>query len=547
MSSNNATRAALAVASGLAMGLAFPKFDYGLLAWVALVPLFYVIEGESMRRVFWWAYLQGFAANVVSLYWIPIPLHDFADVPMTFAIFPMLALAAIVAINTAIAIWAGEFVARRMRIPAVLTMPVAWTALEWFRTYVPASFPWNLLGYAAYRNLELIQFAELTGVYGVSALIVFFNAVVYVVIFRRGAYRLQTVSLSALTAMMIALVAFGAWRINNLRNAPSTGNFKVAMVQGNIPQSLKWDPKFLPQSYQVYQDETVDAAKRGADLIVWPEAAAAFLFQPDDRYPAMLASDAAYRTALLTMARNVGAPLLFGAPALAQQDGRLGFYNRAYLVSANGQGEVDAHYDKIELVPFGEYVPARALLGYFVNKVVNGFGDLIPGKAQTLFNVKGAQLGILICYESIFPDLTRREVSEGANVLVNITNDAWYGESSAPYQVLAMAAMRSVETKVPMVRVANTGISALIEPSGRITNRTPLFKRGTTIVDVSWRPMRTLYTIVGDLFAEICFALTAIGLIMAWRWPLRATLEVEAVRSRRVPANGRPINPRRAS
>jgi len=538
MSSNNASRAALAVASGLALGLAFPKFDYGLLAWVALVPLFYVIEGESMRRVFAWAYLQGFACYLVELYWIPIPLHDFADVRMRYAIFPMLALAGIVAINTAAAIWAGEFVARRMRIPAVLTMPVAWATVEWIRTYFPVGFPWNLLGYAAYRNLELIQFAEFTGVYGVSALIVFFNAVVYLVIFRRGVYRLQTVSLSALTALMIALVGFGAWRINNLKNAPSAGSFKVAMVQGNIPQSLKWDPKFLPESYGVYQDETVIAAKRGADLVVWPEAAAAFLFQPDDRYPAELANDAAYRAALLTLARNIGEPLLFGAPALALQDGLVGFYNRAYLVS--DKGDVAAHYDKIELVPFGEYVPARAVLGFFVNKVVQGFGDLVPGKEQTLFDVKGARLGILICYESIFPDLTRREVERGADVLVNITNDAWYGESSAPYQVLAMAAMRSVETKVPMVRVANTGISALIEPSGRITDRTPLFTRGTVMANVSWRPVRTVYTIVGDLFAEICCVLTAIGLIVAWRWPRPATLEVETVRSRRLATNGRP-------
>ncbi len=390
MPSNNATRAALAVASGLALGLAFPKFDYNLLAWVALVPLFYVIEGESMRRVFWWAYLQGFAANVVSLYWIPIPLHDFADVHMAFAIFPMLALAGIVAISTAVAIWAGEFIARRTRIPAVISMPVAWTALEWFRTYIPVGFPWNLLGYTAYHNLELIQFAEFTGVYGVSALIVFFNAVVYVVIFRRDVYRLQTISLSALTAMMIAMVAFGAWRISDLKNAPSAGSFKVAMVQGNIPQSLKWDPKFLPESYGVYQDETASAAKRGADLIVWPEAAAAFLFQPDDQYPAVLANDAAYRANLLTTARNLGTPILFGAPALAQIDGRLGFYNRAYLVS--DKGDVAAHYDKIELVPFGEYVPARAILGFFVNRVVQGMGDMIPGKEQTLFDFKGAKL-----------------------------------------------------------------------------------------------------------------------------------------------------------
>jgi apolipoprotein N-acyltransferase len=520
MSSSNATRAALAVASGLALGLAFPKFDYGLLAWIAFVPLFYVLEGESLRRVFGWAWLQGFASYIGSLYWIPIPLHDFADVQMGLAILPMLLLAGIVAIDTAVAIWVGELAARRTRIPAVLTMPIAWTAVEWIRTYFPVGFPWNLVGYTAYRNLELIQFAEFTGVYGVSALIVFFNAVVYLVIFRRGSSRLQTVSLSSLTVMMVALVAFGAWRIANLKNAPAERTLKVAMVQANIPQSLKWDPKFLPQSYQVYQEETTNAAKRGADLITWPEAAAAFLFLPDDRYPATLAEDAAYRQKLLTMAQNIGVPILFGAPALAQLDGQLGFYNRAYLVSA--KGEVVAHYDKMQLVPFGEYVPARSILGFFVNRVVHGLGDMVPGDQQTLFSVKGAKLGVLICYESIFPDFTRREVKLGANVLVNITNDAWYGESSAPFQVLAMAAMRSVETKVPMVRTANTGISALIEPSGRITNRTPLFKRGTEIVDVSFRPVQTVYTRVGDLFAELCVILTMVGLLIAWRRPSTA-------------------------
>jgi apolipoprotein N-acyltransferase len=525
ISSSNLSRAALVVTSGLALGLAFPKFDFGLLAWVAFVPLFYAIEGEGLRRVLGWSWLQGFASYVASLYWIPIPLHDFADVRMELAILPMMLLAGIVAIDTAVAIWAGEFVARRTRIPAVLAMPVAWTAVEWLRTYFPIGFPWNLLGYTAYRNLELIQFAEFTGVYGISALIMFFNAVVYVVIFRRGSSRLQTFSLSTLTAMMIALVAFGAWRIANLKSAPSIGTFKVAMVQGNIPQSLKWDPKFLPQSYQVYQDETANAAKRGADLIVWPEAAAAFIFQPDDQYPAILADDATYRTRLLTLAHDIGDPILFGAPALAVRDGRVaGFYNRAYLVS--GKGEVEAHYDKMQLVPFGEYVPARSILGFFVNRVVKGMGDMMPGDQPTLFPVKGATLGVLICYESIFPDLTRREVKLGANVLVNITNDAWYGESSAPYQVLAMAAMRSIETKVPMVRVANTGISAIIEPSGRITDRTPLFKRGTEIEDVSWRPVRTGYTIVGDLFAEICFVLSIVGLLFAWRWPSAATADV---------------------
>jgi len=196
-----------------------------------------------------------------------------------------------------------------------------------------------------------------------------------------------------------------------------------------------------------------------------------------------------------------------------------------------------AHYDKINLVPFGEYVPAHKFLGYFVNRVVEGFGELIPGTEQTLFPVKGARLGVLICFESVFPNLTRLEVNEGADVLVNITNDAWYGDSSAPYQALAMAAMRSVETKVPMIRTANTGISAIIKPSGEITARTPLFKRGTEIEDVAWRPVRTVYTMVGDLFSEICLSLTVLGVLAAWLRP-RKPGQLETAVEQILAANG---------
>jgi apolipoprotein N-acyltransferase len=536
MWSNSASRAALAVASGLALALAFPKFDLNLLAWVAFVPLFYAIDDEPLTRVFGWAFLQGVAFYVGSLYWIAIPLHNFAGVRLSFAIVPMILLAAVLALYTGIAIWAGEFVARRLLLPAVVTMPITWTGVEWVRSFFPIGFPWNLLGYAAYRNLELIQFAEFTGVYGISALIVLFNSVVYMVIFRRGGRRTQTISLSALTGIMILLVVFGTLRIGGLSAQSATGTLKVAMVQGNIPQSLKWNPRFLSESFKVYQDETVQAARRGAQLVIWPEAAAAFLFQPDDRYPVEFASDAAYRDALLKLAQAAGEQILFGAPALSLDDSRPGFYNRAYLVS--GAGVVEAHYDKIQLVPFGEYVPARELLGYFVNRVVHGFGDMIPGKEQTLFEVSGAKLAVLICYESVFPDLARRGVKQGADVLVNITNDAWYGESSAPYQALAMAAMRSVETKVPMIRVANTGISAIIKPSGEITERTPLFARGTVPGTVSWRPVRTVYTSVGDLFAEICFVLAAVGLI-AGRFRPRIAEPAEQEVPRAVSSNGR--------
>jgi apolipoprotein N-acyltransferase len=173
----------------------------------------------------------------------------------------------------------------------------------------------------------------------------------------------------------------------------------------------------------------------------------------------------------------------------------------------------------MQLVPFGEYVPMRAVLGYFVNRIVVGMGQFVAGQEHTLFDVKGAKLGVLICYESVFPNLTRGAVAAGADILVNMTNDAWYGDSSAPYQLLAMASMRAVETHTPMIRVANTGISAVITPTGAITARTDLFTRDTEIETVSWSNGRTLYSMAGDLFAEVCCALSVIGVLWAWLRP----------------------------
>jgi apolipoprotein N-acyltransferase len=242
-----------------------------------------------------------------------------------------------------------------------------------------------------------------------------------------------------------------------------------------------------------------------------------------------------YRSRVLDLARETGRPFLFGAPALNLDQRKIGEYNRAYMVSDHG--EVEGFYDKIHLVPFGEYVPMRAVLGFVVNRVIEGFGDLIPGSQQPLFPLKGAKLAVLICYESVFPDLSRMAAAKGANILVNITNDAWYGNSSAPYQLLAMAAMRSVETHLPMIRVANTGISAIISPTGKITATTELFTRKTEIESVQWRRGRTLYAIVGDAFAEICAALTVLGVAVGWFRPRRQA-PLKAFAAGLISANG---------
>jgi apolipoprotein N-acyltransferase len=515
----------MAVASGLALGLAFPKFDLNLLAWIALVPLLYAVEDRRLRAVFGYSMLQGFVFYVLTLYWAVIPLHTFAHSPMWMAVGPMLLLSAVEALFVAGTMVGAIFVTRRLRIPLVITLPILWAAVEWLRSFFPIGFPWNLVGYAAYRNLGLIQFAEITGVYGVSALIIFFNAVVYTVMAApASANRLKIRSLSVLTGLMVAAMVFSGLRIDQLKNQKYDGALKVAMVQGNIPQSIKWNPNFRSSSFQVYVDQTLHAAAEHPDLIVWPEAAAVFYVQPQDLYPAQLADDAQYRALLLRLARDAHTPILFGAPALRFGENEIDSYNRAYLVSADGH--IVDYYDKIDLAPFAEYVPARRFFGFFVQKVVVGLGEFIPGTRQTLFDVKGARLVVLICYEGIFPDLSRRAVAHGADLLLNITNDAWYGNSSAPYQLLAMSAMRSVETHTAMVRVANTGISAVIEPDGRITARTELFTRGTEIRTVKWRRGGTIYTAIGDLFAEICFGLGIIGLIAALFAPRRPLPDV---------------------
>ncbi len=284
------TRAALATMSGLALAAAFPKVDLNLLAWIAFVPLLYAIADEAPRRVFAYAWLQGFACYVASVYWIAITLHNFTSLRVDLAIAPMLLLAAVMALFTATAFSVASYTSAKLDLSIVITLPIAWTAIEWVRTYFPIGFPWNLLGYTAYRNLVLIQFAEFTGVYGVSALIIFANAVVYIVALQASPRRIQAFSLGTLTVLMAAAFLFGTLRMRSVAAQPARGSMKVAMVQGNIPQSLKWDPKFLDSSFNVYREESQNAARRGADLIVWPEAAAAFFFQPEDRYPPAFAA-----------------------------------------------------------------------------------------------------------------------------------------------------------------------------------------------------------------------------------------------------------------
>jgi apolipoprotein N-acyltransferase len=495
----------LALLSGLVLAASFPSLEIAPLAWVGLVPLLLAIRGRSPRAAFALGWVTGTVFYVVTCYWIVYTIGHYTALPVALAAVLLVLMASVLACYHG-AFAAGVAWFERRRLPAVWLGPALWVTLEWLRGWFFIGFPWAALGYSQYRFHSLVQMAEVTGVYGVSAVLVLFNLVVAAVLVTRGAgARRNLPALATLTALLVALIGFGRWRTAQLAARPPAGQLAVGLAQGNIEQDKKWDPAFQDETMLRYRQLTLDAARDHPALMVWPETATPFFFQePGPR-----------RDEMIALARETGVPIVFGAPAFRQlPDGELQQLNRVYLIDAAGREH--GVYDKMQLVPFGEYVPFSGVL-FFVSQVVTAVGQLGAGLVPTVFEIPGGRFGALICYEGIFPALTRRFVDGGADFLVNVTNDAWYGNTSAPYQHLMQATFRTVENRVPMVRAANTGISAVIDADGRIRWQGPLFETLWHVDEIRWPGVRTFYTRFGDVFVWLCVLATVAGIVAGVR------------------------------
>jgi apolipoprotein N-acyltransferase len=487
-------RLVLAAASGLLLSAAFPALDIEPLAWIGLVPLLLASDGLTPRSAFGVGWVGGFVFFVATVYWVAYTITNYTNVPMPLAVGILLLMSSI------LACYMGAFAAgvrwfEQNGLPALWLAPALWVTLEWLRSWFFIGFPWAALGYSQYRYRDIVQLVEVTGVYGVSALVVLFNIVVAAVV-RPGTPRRRGLvpALVALTILVAVVPLAGRWRAAALAARPPAGTLRVAIVQGNVEQDHKWDPVYVDQTMATYADLTTAAAAARPDLIVWPETATPFFFQ----------QAGAKRDEVRALASRHRVHLLFGSPAARRAaDGSIEELNRAYLLSQHG--EELASYDKIELVPFGEYVPYRSVL-FFVDQIVHAVGTIVPGLTPTVFQLPTSRFGVLICYEDVFPALTRRFIQGGADFLVNITNDAWYGPTSAPHQHLAQATFRAIEYRVPLVRAANTGISAVIAPDGQIQWRSELFETSWHVAEIAWPGVRTIYARVGDLFAWTCAA-----------------------------------------
>jgi len=510
--------------------LSFPNFNLWWLAWVALVPWLLALRGLGGARAFRWSWLIGFLFFLGSIWWL-VRLSAVAG-PM--AVIGWLALCAYLALFFGLFGWA------RHRWPGgLLFAPALWVVLEYARSHLLSGFGWNLLAYSQAPWLPVIQIADVTGAWGVSFLIVFVNvaineAVRDISIFRRHVEEAKNRSVPAFgvalaAAVVLATLAYGAWRIPQVTGAQMT---RVAVVQGNIPQEEKWDEAYQGAILDTYEGLTREAARDQPALIVWPETSV----------PGFLGLDEPLTQRISRLAASVGIPLLVGAPMSRLDrgvDGPVGkMTNSAVLVGADGI--LGPQYDKLHLVPFGEFVPGEQWLPWLRN-ALPPIGEFVPGRDDTVFHLgaglraqgSGHELGpqppaqspelkfsVLVCFEDIFPELARRFVREGARLLLVITNDAWFGPTAAAYQHAQASTLRAVELRVPVARAANTGWSGCIDASGRWGGAVrdaqgrELFTAGTHPCAPSPGTADSLYLRWGDWFVLLCLGVVICRLLV---------------------------------
>lgn len=490
---------ALAVVSGLLLTASFPPSPLDWMVWFALVPLLRSFHDESPSHAFLLGLIAGLFHYLTLIYWIVPTLQNYGYLNFFLSAFALVLLCLYLSLYPALFSYLLCHM-KGSRFP-VFTMATLWVGLELIRAYFLTGFPWCLLGHTQFKHLMLIQIADLAGVYGISFLIILSNGLIYRLIFHRGPPERRELTWEVTGLLLLAAFSliYGHYRLAGDRTEGEGEKFlKVAIIQGNIDQSVKWNPSYQEKTVDTYLRLTRSTSPSEPELVVWPETSLPFFFQESMEFSPRL----------FDLSKEIGAELIFGSPAYKRIGTGIRYYNRVYSLTRNG--ELAGYYDKVHLVPFGEYVPFRWLFPFF-RHLLHAAGNFASGEKIEPLRLPHHFAGVLICFEVIFPELARTQARKGAEILVNLTNDAWFGRTSAPYQHLSMAVFRAVENGRPMVRAANTGFSAFIGPQGQIISRSQLFKEEVLVQHVRLvHSSVRFYTRYGDLFA---FALLVISFL----------------------------------
>ena len=510
----------LSLFCGVLLWLSYPPIDVPILPWVALIPLFLVVLSTRPWQSFFLALFCGmtFFAGVFS-WGLEVGSYTLLHHVLLSLCFSY-HLAFIGLIVSFISRCYGPML-------ALAAAPFVWVSLEYIKSKMFfLAFPWGLLAHTQYRNLEIIQIASIAGAYGVSFLIVLVNAALTAFIypyFQRlrssNPFEVESTLNHGRMRFVLGFVALSFTAgslVHGYLSVPKLNAgqvLKVAVVQGNIEQKKKWNPRYADFIIETYTELTQRASEDDPDLVIWPEAAT----------PQAIDLDKRLYSQVRDVAEESGAAILVGSSSHPKLEGRRsrnqeqGFRNSAFLVHPE-EGRGDQRYDKILLLPFGEYLPLRDKIPWSLINVPFTT-NYVPGKELTIFEGPTYRFGVTICWENVFPELVRAFVRQGAQFIVNITNEAWFNETGAPYQFLSMSVFRAVENRVFVVRCANTGISCFIDPSGRITGRVEdakgkdIFVQGILTKAVIPMDSSTLYTRYGDWLAALSLFLA--GLVLS--------------------------------
>jgi len=473
----------LSILSSVLLILCFPKVDFGFLAWIALVPWFLSLRRQKPKNAFLLSYLAGLVFFSGTLYWV----NYVTSLGFSILVFSLAFYFGIFGLVFSIKY-------KHSNIAFLISISSFWVVLEYIRSHLFTGFSWALLGYSQYLNLPVIQFSDITGAYGVSFLLVLVNVGIFQVIDNYHKKVLIKKVLFICLSTLILTLTYGYCKLHQPLNGQKV---KIATVQGNIPQKMKWDPQARDYILEQYTFLTEMVSFDDPDLIIWPETSV----------PGFLEEDLDLLDEIISLSQDIYPTyLLVGNPFV---EGRSSLYNNATLLLDDN---LIRRYSKVHLVPFGEFMPLPWIFSYFPSS--NLIGNFTHGDEYTVFSLsrehQELKFSVLICFEDIFGHLARRFTRGGARFLVNMTNDAWFENSSEPHQHLQASVFRAVENRVNLVRSANTGVSCFIDPKGNIISRVSddsgceVMVEGIGSEELEIAPFFSFYTVFGDIFAWLC-------------------------------------------
>jgi apolipoprotein N-acyltransferase len=475
-------------------GLCFGREPFSLASWIALAPLVLLLSAPRPGRLGW---VHGFAAWMTGLYWIAPTLQTYGGMPFALGVVLTGVLAAYLALFHAVFAWLGSWIWRRGDALRLIGLPALWVALEWLRTYLGGGFPWNLAGYAWVDVWGALPLAAWVGVYGISFLVVLAGTAAASSIQRR---RWEPAVLGLLIPLTLLPLA-ARWSLR--QDAKAIHEMRgfgrpVRLLQPNIANLVEFDEQAVIRNYFKLMRQSTDACQPGS-LVIWPESAA---------WPFLYGRDARLDEDLESLVDR-GCKVLFNSSHPVGE----AFYNSAFLLSASKEV---ARYDKRHLVPFGEYVPFRGVFGW-MDKLARNAGEYRPADDTALLPWGSEKIGMSICYEVVFPSEVADLVQRGATLLVTITNDAWYGDTSAPWQHFRAARFRAAENRRPLLRAAITGVSAYVAPDGSVLDELGVFEEGVIRARVLGERGLTPFARLPWLVPALCSVLAAVAVYFARR------------------------------